>query len=225
MCGRFNIIDSPEVLKLAADLGIKLLPNHFAADIAPGAQIPIVHQLDGPRRVSTAIWWLMLDRQTLKPNYKYSSFNSKSDRLHDRKAIAYKPYRRSRCIIPASAFAEGLGDKKTYHKIELENSAIAFGGLYETYLHQETGEAVYGASIITLPPLLPEWENIHPKSMPLILPVDDQECIEKWLDPEFEDVEYFEPLLEPRVRTRQVVTRIGAPSKWDVVGDRFFVEG
>ena len=97
----------------------------------------IIHEsrsgLARERRVSQAIWWLFLDRKTLKPDYRYASFNSRSDKLHKLQGISYTPYRESRCIIPASAFVEGLGDKKTYHMIELEGAAIAFGGLYREY--------------------------------------------------------------------------------------------
>lgn len=223
MCGRFNLIDSPEIQWLCESLGISLHGRHSSRDIAPGSTIAIVHELDGERRVSEAIWWLLLDHESLKPNYKYASFNSRSDKLNNKRGIAYKPFRESRCIIPASAFVEGLGDKKTYHMIELEDSAIAFGGLYKEHLNQDTGEIVYSASIITLPPLTPQWDEIHPKSMPLMLDFENTELIAKWLDPDFISVEEFEPLLEPKVIKPMKVTRIGKPSKWDPQEESFMI--
>lgn len=223
MCGRFNLIDSPEIQWLCESLGISLHGRHSSRDIAPGSTIAIVHELDGERRVSEAIWWLLLDHESLKPNYKYASFNSRSDKLNNKRGIAYKPFRESRCIIPASAFVEGLGDKKTYHMIELEKSAIAFGGLYKEHLNQDTGEIVYSASIITLPPLTPQWDEIHPKSMPLMLDFENTELIAKWLDPDFTAVEEFEPLLEPKVIKPMKVTRIGKPSKWDPLEESFMI--
>lgn len=222
MCGRFNLIDSPEIQWLCETLGISLFARHAGRDIAPGGSIAIVHNVAGERKVSDAIWWLLLDHESLKPNYKYASFNSRSDKLFSKRAIAYKPYRESRCIIPASAFVEGLGDKKTYHKIELENSAIAFGGLYKEHLDRETGEIIYSASIITLPPL-PQWNEIHPKSMPLMLDFEDAELVEKWLDTSFQDVEEFEPLLQPRVQKPMKVTKIDKPSKWNPIEDSFMI--
>src|SRR5690606_6277702 len=132
------------------------------------------------------IWWLMLDPTTGKPNYRYSSFNSRSDKLHTKSAIAYRPYRETRCIIPASAFIEGLGDGKTYHKIHLQAQAVPFGAIYKEYVNQETGEVIRGASIITLPPLA-EWEGIHTKASPLILPLDPG-VLAQWMDPELTDV-------------------------------------
>ncbi len=223
MCGRFNVIDSPEIQWLCASLGISLTARHASRDIAPGGKIAIVHELGGERVVSDAIWWLLLDHQTLKPNYKYASFNSRSDKLHSKRGIAYTPYRQSRCVIPASAFVEGLSDKKTYHKIELEGSAIAFGGLYKQHLNRETGEIVFSASIITLPPLTPQWDEIHPKSMPLMLDFEDAALIARWLDPDNEDVEAFGQLLEPSVGKPMVVTRIDKPSKWNPTADSFMI--
>lgn len=223
MCGRFNLIDSPEIQWLCESLGISLHGRHSSRDIAPGSTIAIVHESGGERLVSDAIWWLFLDPESLKPNYKYASFNSRSDKLHNKRGISYKPFRESRCIIPASAFVEGLGDKKTYHMIELEDSAIAFGGLFKEHLNRDTGEIVYSASIITLPPLSPQWDEIHPKSMPLMLDFENTEVIDKWLDPEFHAVEEFEPLLEPRVIKPMKVTRIGKPSKWDPLEESFLI--
>ena len=116
-----------------------------------------------------------------------------------------------------------LGDKKTYHKIELEDSAIAFGGLYKQHLNTETGEIVFSASIITLPPLTPQWDEIHPKSIPLMLDFEDKELIEKWLDPGNDDVAAFEQWLVPSVRKPMVVTKIDKPSKWNPIADRFMI--
>lgn len=223
MCGRFNLIDSPEIQWLCESLGISLFDRHAQGDIAPGGTIAIIHEVGGERRVSDATWWLFLDSDTLKPNYKYASFNSRSDKLDIKRSLAYHPYRESRCLIPASAFVEGLGDKKTYHMIELENSAIAFGGVYKEYLNRDTGESVYSASIITLPPLVPQWDEIHPKSLPLMLDFEDAELVAKWLDPDFKSVEEFAPLLEPKVRKPMKVTRIGKPSKWDPIADSFMI--
>lgn len=223
MCGRFNVIDSPEIQWLCETLGIELYGEHFNRDISPGGKIAIVHEVDGERRVCDATWWLFLDPETLKPNYKYASFNSRSDKLSVKRSLAYKPYRESRCIIPASAFVEGLGDKKTYHKIEFEDSAIAFGGLFKQHLNRETGEIVYSASIITLPPLVPQWNAIHPKSMPLMLDFENDELVQKWLDPTNQSIEEFDNLLEPKVLKPMKITRIDRPSKWNPIEESFMI--
>jgi len=223
VCGRFNLIDSPEVQWLCKTLGIELYDEHESRDIAPGGDIAIVHECGGDRVVSIATWWLLLNDETHNPNYKYASFNSRSDKLSSKRSIAYNPYRESRCLIPASAFVEGLGDKKTYHKIELEDSAIAFGGLFKEYQNKESGEVIYSASIITLPPLRPQWDEIHPKSMPLMIDFQDEDLVERWLDPGNHAVEQFETLLQPKVLKPMKVTKIEKPSSWNPIEDSFMI--
>lgn len=120
MCGRFNITDSPHVRALMTGIGMPLYKQdelRFSGDIAPGATISIIRHDGNELVVSDAIWWLMLDPKTCKPDHRYASFNTRSDKLHTPRSLGYKPYRESRCIVPASAFIEGAGDKKTYHKI------------------------------------------------------------------------------------------------------------
>ena len=228
MCGRFNLIDSPEVQRLCELLGVPMPANHLRSDIAPGANIAIIHGEAGPdgveRRLSEAIWWLLLDPLSGKPNTRYASFNSRSDKLNQPRAAAYSAFRETRCLIPASAFVEGLGDRKTYHKIELEGSAIAFGGVFRRYTNRQTGETVLGASIITLPPLPGEWLNIHPKSLPLMIDYEDAPLVNRWLDPSFDRVEDFESLLKPRMQKTMKVTRIDKPSKWNPVEDSFLIQ-
>ena len=223
VCGRFNLIDSFEIQWLSETLDISLPARHFSPDIAPGSHIAIVHEAGGERKVSGAVWWLLLDQHTLKPDYKYTSFNSRFDKLMQKRSVAYHPFRESRCIIPASAFVEGAGDRKTYHKIELQDSAIAFGGLCKEHLNRDTGEVVYSASIITLPPLAPQWNEIHSRSMPLLLDFEDKELVHKWLNPAFHDVEEFDELLEPRVYKPMKVTRIDRPGKWNPIEDSFMI--
>jgi putative SOS response-associated peptidase YedK len=219
MCGRFQIKAdgrTEALMQRARASG----PLRYADDVAPGACISIIRETAQGREVTDALWWLLVDRLTGKPDYRYPSFNSRSDRLDDPKALAYKPFRESRCIIPASAFIEGLGDKKTYHKIELEDRAIAFGGLTRSTMDPATGAFLHSASIITLPP--PEqWRTIHPKSMPLMLDIDDEALVDRWLDPGFRDTAAFAPLLQPQIRWPQLLTPIGKPGKWNPVGAGF----
>lgn len=223
MCGRYNLIDSPEVQQLLQQLQITGGAVRHAADIAPGARISIVRQVAQEVIISDATWWLLLKRDSLKPDYRYASFNTRSDKLDRPGTAGYVPFRESRCIIPASAFVEGLGDKRTYFRIALRDQAIAFGGLYRSYLNPETGESALGASIITLPPL-PQWQHIHPKSMPLMLPLDQPALLQAWLDPQVNDVTRFSDVLQPALRVAQQVTPIERPSTWREIGEAFWIE-
>lgn len=223
MCGRFQILKNRKSSKLLEKLDVDEAEILFSRDKAPGSRISIIQREKDRNVVTQAIWWLLIDPETGKPNYKYVSFNSRSDKLDSPRSIAYGPYRESRCIIPATAFIEGKGDKKTYHKIELENQAIAFGGLHRETVHKTTGEIIHSASIITLPPL-PEWAEIHPKSMPLMLPLQDSALINQWLAPSFHQVEAFNELLKPELRVSQVLTPIEKPSLWNSKGESFLLK-
>lgn len=180
----------------------------ISGSFSPGARISVLHQHEGQVFTSAALWWLLLDRKTLKPDYRYASFNSRSDKLDVPGSLAYRPYRESRCLIPATAFVEGRGDKKHYYRIELQDSLICFGGLLKTWLDHDSGELLYSVSIITLP-ALPEWAAIHPKSTPLMLPAGERQLIDEWLDPAT-DVARFMPLLTPTIRETQIITPIAA---------------
>lgn len=192
-------------------------------DIAPTQRLSIIRERDGRREAVPAIWWLLLD-ENLKPNTRFASFNTRSDKLHQRRSLGYIPYRQSRCIIPLTAIIEGKGEGKSRvnHMIQHIDGIIVCGGLYKTWLHRETGELVNSCSIITLPPVA-GWEAIHDKAMPLMLPQDNPDLLRKWLDPTFQNVEEFQWLLEPVIRHPQRVVRIGKVSKWDPVGEPFTI--
>ena len=223
MCGRMNVTDDPVTKALSEALGISGKRLNYSNDIAPGGKVSIVRDCSGNRLVNDALWWLFLDKDTLKPNYKYASFNSRSDKLNQPRSLAYQPFRSARCIIPASGFVEGLGDKKTYFHLRPEHSAIAFGGLYREWINHQTGELIYSTSIITLPPHK-KLESIHPKSIPLMLPLKESGVIERWLDPNFKEVEAFNELLEPVIEQSMVVTPIDKPSKRNAIGEPFLIE-
>lgn len=222
MCGRFNLTESPEVDRLCHDFDLNSDDLRYAGDIAPGATISIICQINSETTISDAIWSLLLDSETYKPHRKYATFNTRSDKLHQPQSIGYRPFRASRCIIPASAFIEGLGDRKTYHKIELEKGAIAFGGLYKEWVSKETGEIIRSASIITLPPI-PQWETFHPKSYPLMLP-DSKDTRRQWLDHELQDVSEIGELLKPKIDSPQIVTPIGKVSLWNEIGEGHIIQ-
>ncbi len=222
MCGRLNVTDDPFLAALMAELGLSTAGMIFSNDIAPGGQLSIVRQAGQQRIVCDATWWLLLDNHTLKPNYRYASFNSRYDKLNIPRSAAYAPYRQRRCIIPASGFVEGLGDKKSYFQLQPVAGAIGFGGIYNEWLDRESGTLIYSASVITLPPH-PKLKDIHPKSMPLMLPCSDQPLIDDWLNPDCHDIERFQSLLDPALRESQRVTPIDRPGTRRAVGEPFMI--
>ncbi len=231
MCGHIgNVVDSflARMLLDALDMGHALPGLRNNPGTGPASSIDIILQDEQGRRVQPAIWWLLLERAETgyKPS-KYTSFNTRSDKLDQKRSAGYRPYRNSRCIVPATYIIEGEGTKgaRRYHRVEPTESAFALGGLYRTWLNKETGELTYSSSVIALPPHPDErWLGIHTKSMPLMLPTDNSEVIAKWLDPAFDQVEEFHPLLEPRFPGNLRCVPVERPGDQREVGNAFLIE-
>lgn len=225
MCGRYNITDDPLIKILCEQLGLFEQQSNlrFSDDIAPASTISIIKQDQQDRQIQDASWWLLQEKAEggFKANYKYASFNSRSDKLNKPSAIAYQPFRTSRCIIPASGFVEGQ-DKK-YYSLKPIDQAIAFGGIYKTWLNDQTGEMLHSASIITLPGH-PKFEHIHRKSLPLMLPADNKALIDAWLDPAFTNGDAFRDFLQPSLRCNFSATPIDKPSKRNPIGLEEFID-
>ena len=216
MCTNFVFINTGGVADFASRLQVD--PEAFAynPDVRPGAKISVITGGGEERQVRSAIWWLYLQQTELglKPHPDYFSVNSNYKKLDTR-----PEYRRSRCIIPATAFVESQ-DGKRPHLLEPDDGrVIAFGGLYKEWTDKATGEVVTSASIITLPGN-PALENIHRKSTPLWLP---DAAYEQWLDPNQRDTDCFNALLKPTLQTSLRATHIDKVTSKQQVGDTFLV--
>lgn len=224
MCGRLNTTDDPAVQKLMSLLGVPLWPeprlsNRFtrATDI-----VTIIRENNGQRQLDQAIWWLLLDRTPngLSPS-KYTSFNTRYDKLNVPRSAGYQSFRTARCVILAKGFGETeFVNKKPihYHDMEaVEDEALAFAGLYKEWIHPLTGELVLSCSIITLPPH-EKLKHIHSKSMPLILPQQDN-SIDLWLDGSVNQVEFLEYLLQPHLPQDLIAYPIDKPSTHNKIGE------
>ncbi len=84
---------------------------------------------------------------------------------------------KNRCIIPSSGFFEFQTrgkDKIPYFIYPRQHEVFSMAGLYDEWLHRQTGEIIYSFSIITTEAnaLMADIHNVK-KRMPLILPMDD----------------------------------------------------
>lgn len=191
MCGAYAAINNPFTGKLTSILGVPEMENRGIR--VPASSIQIIHQPRENRLLSDAKWWLMLNPDG-KPNYKYSTFNNRSDKLFSSQ-LTKGLFKQSRCIIPASGFIEG--QNKKYHFIENKNGALALGGICKYY--KINNEIITTASIITCPGNNPKLENIHRKSIPLILDYNDSQLMDMWLDPSMTESEAFTDLLTNKI--------------------------
>jgi putative SOS response-associated peptidase YedK len=201
MCTNFALIKKNGTTTLADSLGIDPNSLIFNENIKPASTISIVMEHEGERQIVPAIWWLYLQQTDtgLIPHKDYFSVNSNHAKLPSR-----PEYKRSRCIIPATSFVESQDGKHPHLLEPSDGSAIAFGGLFKTWVDKVTGEVIHSASIITLKGHK-SLENIHRKSTPLWLP---QDSYEDWLNREITDTEQFDELLIPTLRTGLTATPI-----------------
>jgi len=232
MCGYIgNLTDSPLTRVLMHYLGLEGSLGELRNNpgTGPAASVDIILEDGRGRRIQPAIWWLLLQkdgRGGLRPS-RYTSFNSRSDKLHQRHSAGYLPYRNGRCIVPATYLIEGEGPRgaRQYHRVEPIESAFALGGLYRTWLDEQTGELTYSCSVITLPPHPDQgWQRIHSKSTPLMLPAGDTGLLAKWLDPDSDRVGDFEALLAPCIPQPLSCVPVLRPGDQRPVGPAFEIE-
>ena len=212
MCGAFHLVKETKSLDLMAYLGT---PEFSGKGMCvPASEIEIVLENSQGRECRKARWWLLLGKDG-KPNYQYATFNSRSDKLGS-SFLTKKPFKTSRCIIPASAVIEG--QNKKYHTVSRAGQALALGGLYKTY---EIGnELITTASVITCPGN-PKWADFHAKSTPLMLDTSDDDLIDMWLDPSLHQTEAFNEALSGRLFFDLEVTPITAARDLTATGAGF----
>ncbi|WP_019677676.1 SOS response-associated peptidase family protein [Arsukibacterium perlucidum] len=227
MCGRLNVIDDPGVIELCEGLQIQLFPEHqiFGRFIRATNPVSIVRQKDGVRRMDNAIWWLLLEPSAtgFKPS-KYTSFNTRYDKLNVKGSAGYQAFRHSRCVIPVKGFGETEyvnGKPIHYHDMVAKDGAMLLGGLCREWINTDTGELALSFSVITLPPH-PKLMAVHTKASPLMLPIDMQ-LIDSWLNELVTDPSIFEPLLQPRIPYDLIAQQIDKPSTYQASSEIFTI--
>ena len=226
MCGRLNTSDDPVVQGLMTQLGLPLDSRILAGQqgkrfTRATDKVTVIREKNGQRALEQAVWWLLLERTEtgFKPS-KYTSFNTRYDKLNIPRSAGFKPFRESRCIIPAKGFGETeFVNKKPLHYYDFEavdGEALAFGGLCKEWTHSVTGEVVLSCSVITLPPH-DKLKHIHSKAMPLILPQDD-DTMDMWLDSKLQNVDVFNDLLRAHLPQNLIAYQIDKPSLYNPIG-------
>lgn len=228
MCGRLNVIDDPAVIALCQWLNIDLTTSamQFSRFVRATQNISIIRQAKGHRRLDNAIWWLLLEQtgDGFKPS-KYTSFNTRYDKLNVKGSAGYNAFRHGRCVIPVKGFGESeyvAGKALHYHDMVAKDAALLLGGLCREWLNPQTGEVILSCSVITLPPH-PRLSAIHSKSMPLIMPQQPQ-LINAWLDHNNSNTDMFAGLLKPHLPQTLIAQQIDKPSMHQTIGGPFEIE-
>ncbi|GGW88408.1 SOS response-associated peptidase family protein [Alteromonas halophila] len=237
MCGRLSITDSPGVRALCDQMEIALWPDDgqiFTRFARATQRISVVFERDGQRIMRNAIWWLLLDkthdeggRSVLRPS-KYTSFNTRYDKLNTPRSAGYQAFRQQRCAIPVRGFGESQKTREGMHYHDMvvaEEGAMAMGGLYRVWDYtDDRGERrqAISCSVVTLPPH-PKLQAIHQKSTPLMLSETDG-SLDRWLDAGTTDSDALNDLLTPCIRHPLNAVPIDRPSSHNPIGESFTIQ-
>ncbi len=229
MCGRLNVTDSAGVRALCEQLDIQLWPEdgmRFSRFIRATDRVSIVFRADGDnQKMVNAIWWLLLEKAVPDGQFKpsrYTSFNTRYDKLNKRGSAGYQSYRSQRCVIPASGFGEtiSIDGKKYYHDMMVEDDdALVMGGLYRTWQYTTASgqtQTEFSCSVVTLPPH-DKLQHIHKKASPLMLSLKDG-SVQDWLDPT-RSPESLDYLLTPKIRQPMSALPVDKPSTYQPIGE------
>lgn len=219
MCGRYNVIDSPDVQALMYSIGMDKVVPRTRVNVPPGGTGEFVIEADGSRHLVEGIWSLLVDPNPsgsgYRPNPKFKTFNARSDRLTS-SPLWKRVYPKQRCIVPMSAFHEWRGGQ--VFNIHPQGEAIAMAGLWQRYRIGD--DEVLSFTTITLPPH-PRFSHIHDKSIPLMLrPVD----FDAWLDPDFHQVDAFQGLMRTHIPVPLVCQPVRSPTDLEPVGEAELIE-
>ena len=223
MCGRLNVIDNPALIELCEGLGIQIWPSQqqFGRFKRATEQVSIVRSKASVRRMDNAVWWLLLEPSEtgFKPS-KYTSFNTRYDKLNTPRSAGYQAYRHSRCVIPVMGFGESeFKNKKPlhYHDFTAVDGAFLLAGLCREWVNKSTGESALSCSVITVPPH-PKLTPYHSKSSPMML-APQSDALNLWLDEQIQDTELLGQFVKAFIPIDLKVQQIDKPSKYNSIGE------
>ena len=227
MCGSYVQVSSIEVLekRFCASVEqperLKMNPN-----VAPGDLVPVItHEDPG---------LIVLQRFGLTPAWATSKqlyINARAETVLDKPSFRVS-IRRKRCIILADAFYEGSENQKLNkpYLMYLVNKErpFSFAGIWDEWVHSETGEPVRSFAILTTSPNRALQTIGHPRS-PVILE-REQESV--WLSshtPLTEAMSLLRPCRDERMNAYPVSSQVKNAALKDLsllnpTGDRLFPE-
>lgn len=97
--------------------------------------------------------WGLIPSWAKDPEIRKNTLNARVETLNEK--ASFKNVRQNRCLILADGFYEwqwldAAGKKKQKYLIHLQkNEAFAFGGLYEQWVDQHTGECIHTYTMVT----------------------------------------------------------------------------
>ena len=148
MCGRFNLLATPEQLCEAFQLAV--LPAYQRCfNISPGQAILNITCLPDKSYQAAYTHWGLVPSWAKDPKMSSHLINARAETLSEKPSFR-SAYQKRRCLIPASGFYEWASSaqgKQAYHIFREDQQVFAFAGLWEYW--EREGTALYSCTIIT----------------------------------------------------------------------------
>jgi len=177
MCGRFNMLATPE--QLIETFGLESVPGYkISYNIAPGQKILGIVQPDRNDLSAVSLDWGLVPSWAKDSKIGHSLINARAETLGEKPSFK-AAYHKRRCLIPATGFYEWQkteNGKQAYHICREDHRLFAFAGLWEHWEHG--ADTLYSCTIITTAANA-LGQTIHDR-MPVII---DAENYRFWLDP------------------------------------------
>lgn len=217
MCGRFTLSTPPETLAQLFELPeVPKLQPHF--NIAPTESIAAVRQPDpDENRELVLLHWGLIPFWAKDKSGSAKMINARAETVSTSPAFR-AAFRQRRCLVIADGFyewqkAEKGNTKQPFYLRMKDESPFAFAGLWERWKNPDGGTIESCTLITTVPNDL--VRPVHNR-MPVILPPT---LYERWLDPEFQEVDALKELLQPypqeAMETYPVSKLVNVPSNDD----------
>lgn len=193
MCGRFSTsAKGTQVLyREYLEAGVAGLGDHY--DIRPATPVAVLRQRPQHAPELVAMKWGLLPHWAKEPKLAYSTFNARAESVESKPTFS-RPFRRSRCLIPANGWyewqqaARGIKVKWWLHRPD--GASFSFAGLWDRW--EREGQVIESCTII-VGASNKRLSEVHDR-MPVIIDPRDYAF---WLDPGIDAVPPLKELLQP----------------------------
>lgn len=183
MCGRYNVLAHPIARLVEALAGST--PDGDRYNVAPTETVPVLRarrdEAPFPCELTAMRWWLVPSWSD-GPSQQYAMFNARSETVVRSRAYR-EPFRRRRCLLPASGFVEWQATdsgKQPYQIRPAADDGPLLAGVWDHW--ERDGEVIESCSILTTA-AHPSLAFLHAR-MPVLLGRDE---VEAWLAPDQAD--------------------------------------
>ena len=199
MCGRYVSVSSTTILvdRFTID-EVRIEEKEPVYNVAPTLEMPLVAVSRG-RRVLDQVRWGLVPSWAKDLSIGSKQINARAESITTKPAYK-RAFVKRRAIVPADGFyewekREGTKQKQPWFIRRRDGEPLAFAGLWEIWHDPKIGDDAPRLRTFTI--ITTEandlLEPIHER-MPVVLPESEWD---RWLDPEFQDVDALQQLLVP----------------------------